>query len=133
MAPRRWAVISLTVMVTAEGIPYLAGLRLRESQTSAAAGNLKSALEDAAAARELEPWATSPYVQEALVEEEQGDLSDARRSIGQAIDHDRTDWTLWLIHTRLETEAGAIASARRSLDRMRSLNPRSPIVTSLPR
>jgi Flp pilus assembly protein TadD len=47
--------------------------------------------------------------------------------IGEAIDRDRTDWRLWLVSARIETEAGNITEARSDLRRAKSLNPRSPL------
>ena len=47
----------------------------------------------------------------------------ARRSTASEI-----DWRLWLVQARIQTKRGEIAAARRSLDRARELNPRSPLL-----
>jgi tetratricopeptide (TPR) repeat protein len=115
------------VAVTLQAVPLLGELRLDESRAAVRRGEPATARESALAARDLQPWATSPYLQLALVDEEAGDLRAARRAIGAALERDSADWRLWLVAARLETKAGAIAAARRSLDRARALNPRSPL------
>lgn len=79
------------------------------------------------AARGLQPWAASPYVQLALVEEQLGELDVARYWISEAIERADDDWRLWFIKARLETNAGDIDEARESLARARELNPRSQL------
>lgn len=106
-------------------LPLLVDLRLRESQRSAASGSYSQAVRAAIAARDLEPWASSPFLQLALVAESAGDLPSAERWIGAAIDRDRTDWRLWYVATRIETGLGKIHRARRDLAEVRRLNPRS--------
>ena len=73
------------------------------------------------------PWAASPYVQLALVYEQAGRLRAARAAIGSAIDRDSHDWSLWLVRARLETKAGAIDEALRSLERAQRLDPLAPL------
>jgi len=63
----------------------------------------------------------------ALVEERRGDLKASRRWIERAIERDSVDWRLWLVAARLATKAGDVPSARTSLLRAESLNPRSPL------
>lgn len=117
------------VLISAAAIPLLAQLELRSSQASARRENFAPAREAALRARDLEPWAASPYLQLALVQEEQADLFAARRSIESAIERDREDWRLWIVAARVETKLGDIAAARRSLARAVQLNPRSPLFT----
>jgi Tfp pilus assembly protein PilF len=78
-------------------------------------------------ARALQPWASAPYLQLALLQEQLGDLRAARGRIAEAIDRNDSDWRLWLVSARLETETGNIAKARSDLRRAKSLNPRSPL------
>lgn len=118
------------LLICAHAIPLLAGLKLRESQTAVARGNVDRAAADALSARNIEPWAASPYRQLALVTERVGALAAARRWIAEAIQRDPTDWQLWLIAARIETKAGAIPAARSSLERARQLNPRSPLFSA---
>jgi hypothetical protein len=120
------AVVAL-VCVAAQVIPFLAQNQLARSRSAAARGEGAAALAAARAARDIQPWAASPYLQLALVDERLGRLGTARSSIHEAIDRDGEDWRLWLIAARLETKAGAVARARRSLARAVELNPRSPL------
>jgi hypothetical protein len=121
------ATIGLSLIV-AQAIPLLAQTRIEDSRAAAVRGDLAKALDDANAARKLQPWAASPHLQLALVNEETGDLGSALRSIRRAIDNDPSDWRLRLVAARLEVKAGLIPQARRSLERARSLNPKSPLL-----
>jgi hypothetical protein len=114
--------------VCAQAVPLLADNELRASESAAGSGKLGEALKRAEAARSLEPWAASPRLQAALVAEQAGDLDAARRFIASAIDHDPSDWQLWLVSARLETKAGRIPDARRALAEARRLNPHTPIL-----
>ena len=120
------AVVALAV-IASQAIPLLAHIGVRESQEAARRGDAPEALDAALAARDVQPWAATPHLQLALVEEQFGDLSRAHAWIEAAIERDPSDWRLWLVKTRIETSAGRIADARGSLARARELNPRSPI------
>jgi tetratricopeptide (TPR) repeat protein len=122
-------VVALALMV-AEGIPLLSTMSIRHSQDAAAANDNAKALDDALAAKSIEPWAASPYLQIALVREQAAQLPEARTAIAQAIERDEVDWRLWLVKARLETKIGQIEQARESLARARELNPRSPLLSS---
>lgn len=135
--PRRRLLSAATTIVGVaflfgQAIPLLANLKIEQSREAVSAGRLDEALDDAFAARELQPWAASPHLQVALVAETAGELEPARAAIRRAIERDRSDWRLWLIAARLETKAGQFLEARRSLDRARALNPRSPLFADLP-
>ena len=124
-------VVALALFViTTEAIPLLAQTRIRDSQAAVERGDATTALDKARDARDLQPWAASPRLQLALVEEQTGDLGAARSSILEAIDNDPSDWRLWLVRARLETKSGAFARARRSLREAKRLNPRSPLFAS---
>ena len=124
--------VAATAVVVAEAIVLLAGVEVSESQAAARAGRLGPARAHAVAATRLEPWAASPYLQLALVEEHAGDLAAARRSIEAAIRRDREDWRLWLAAARIESRLGDATAAARSRARARSLNPRSPLFSQRP-
>src|SRR5262249_52090381 len=90
--PRRLAVALAAVvagaLVAAEAVSLLTDVEVRRSQADVRAGNLRLARSHAADAAKIEPWAATPYVQLALVDEAAGDLVSARGAIGQAIHHD---------------------------------------------
>jgi O-antigen ligase/polysaccharide polymerase Wzy-like membrane protein len=115
------------LVICAQAIPWLASMKLSGSQAAVRSGNGDAAFNDAADAKRIQPWAASPYLQLALVEEASGHLAAARNWIDKAIERDRENWRLWLVAARLETKAGDIATAARTLERAASLNPRSPL------
>jgi hypothetical protein len=124
-------VVAVAMFVIAtEAIPLLAQTRIRDSQAAVDRGDAAAALDKAHDARDLQPWASSPDLQLALVEEQTGDLRAARSSILEAIGNDPSDWRLWLVRARLETKAGAVSAARRSVREAKRLNPRSPLFAS---
>jgi Tfp pilus assembly protein PilF len=88
----------------------------------------KAAADDpCAVARSLQPWASSPYLQLALLAEQEGDLGPARRWIAGALERDPSDWRLWLVSARIETKTGSVTRARGDLAQARLRNPRSPL------
>jgi Flp pilus assembly protein TadD len=114
-------------LVLAQAIPLLAHGEIGDSQEAARRGDLGEALDEASAARDIEPWAATPYLQLALVAEQTGNLRVARRWTVDAIERDDRDWRLWLVLARLETKLGRTAAAERSLRRAVELYPRSPL------
>ena len=119
------------VLVAAQAIPFLAGEDVRRSQHRFAAGDLEGAREAATEARDIQPWAASPHLQLALVQERRGELLQARSAISKAIDRDPRDWRLWLTAARIDEAAGFTGQARAKLKRASLLNPRSPLFDSL--
>jgi O-antigen ligase len=114
-------------LIVGQGIALVKETRLDGSQAAVRRGDTGAALRAARAARDIEPWAATPYLQLALIEEQAGALAAAEARIRQAIERDRTDWRLWLTAARIQTKRGHIHAARRSYERARALNPRSPI------
>jgi Tfp pilus assembly protein PilF len=104
-------------------------VEVRRSQADVRAGDLRLARSHAADAAKIEPWAATPYVQLALVDEAAGDLVSARAAIGKARQRDDLDWRTWWIAARIERRLGYDTAAARSLTRARTLNPRSPLVS----
>jgi tetratricopeptide (TPR) repeat protein len=124
-------IVALALFVIAtEAVPLFAQTRIRDSQAAVDRGDAAAAVDKARDASDLQPWAASPHLQLALVEEQTGDLRAARGAILQAIDNDPSDWRLWLVRARLETKSGAVAAAGRSLREAKRLNPRSPLFAS---
>jgi O-antigen ligase len=119
------------LIICASAIPWLASIKLADSQAAVRRGDGDAAYSAAIDARRIQPWAASPYLQLALVEESSGRLGTALRSIQQAIDRDSENWQLWLVKARLETKSGLVKAGERSLRRAAALNPRSPLFSDL--
>jgi tetratricopeptide (TPR) repeat protein len=128
--PRAVVVAGALVVIACEALPLLTDAELRASQAAASIGDSAQARRHARAAVALEPWAVSPYVQLALVEEQDGRLRSAATAIHAALRHNERDWRSWLIAARIETKRGAIDKAKHSLMQAKQLNPRSPIFAS---
>jgi O-Antigen ligase len=114
-------------VMCAQAIPWLTDVQIKASAAAVDRNDGGSALRHALNAKNLQPWAASPYLQLALVQEQRQDLRSARGWIEDAIHRNPIDWRLWLVAARLETKAGDIAAARRSFLRASALNPRSPL------
>jgi O-antigen ligase len=114
-------------------VPMLSQDRLDESRAAAARGDTVAAIEAADDARAVQPWAATPYVQLALLEEQDGNLRAANRYIAKALERDRSDWASWLVAARVQTKAGFIGRGRRSLREAERLNRRSELFESLPK
>lgn len=109
--------------VVAAALPLLGEVQIRASESAAQANDERAALRHAEAARRLQPWAASPYLQLALLGERRGDFREASRRIHEAVERDTRRWELWVASARIDTKAGDIARARRSLARARALDP----------
>src|SRR6266511_1932136 len=125
------ALIGGWLLICAAAIPWLASIKLADSQAAVRRGDGDAAFSAAADAKRIQPWAAAPYLQLALVDEASGELSAARGWIEKAIDRDSENWRLWLVAARLETKSGDVATAERSLRRAASLNPRSPLFAGI--
>jgi Tfp pilus assembly protein PilF len=91
------------------------------------AGNFSKALTEAATAHRIEPEAATPWLQRALVLEQLDDVSGASQAIIQAEVRERNNWQIWLVASRIATEADQPTLALADYRRARSLNPTSPI------
>ena len=114
-------------LIVAETIPLLANMEVRRSQEAVDIGDLLEALDRAESAQSIQPWAATPYLQVALVQELGGQIDEAHASIEHALENDQSDWRLWLVAARIQTKAGDIAAARQSLAKARELNPKSQL------
>jgi O-Antigen ligase len=126
---RAGAVAVALFLALGEAVSLLTRLHIEESQAAVRRGDGDRAGREALAARDLEPWAASPYLQVALVEEVGGNLGAARDWIEEALERDPADWRLWLVASRIHAKAGALPEARASFARARQLNPRSTLFT----
>jgi hypothetical protein len=125
-APRGAVATLAAAAMIAIAIPFAATSAIRSSQAQARAGHLKAALDDAATAQRLEPYAATPRLQRALILETSGDLRDARASIAQAAARESTNWRIWLVCARIDAESGLAPAAVRDYRRAHALNPLSP-------
>jgi hypothetical protein len=123
--------VVIWLVICAQTIPLLAQLRIKDSRAAISRGDAKSAANAALDARNIQPWAASPYFQLALVSEQRGELRRAREWIERAIKHDERNWKLWLVSARLDTKLGDTVGATDSLRRAVELNPRSPLFSGL--
>jgi hypothetical protein len=131
---RRWrfglgvtALVGVWLLICAQGVPLFAQLRIKDSEAAVYRGDTAAAIRAAMDAENLQPWASSPYLQLALVYEREGLIAAARRSIKSAIKRDPQNWQLWYIAAKIEIELGDAAGAQKSLGHAYSLNPKSPI------
>lgn len=114
--------------IWAGGILFLTEVKLSDSREAASSGELASAAQDARDARTLQPWASEPRLQLALVEELAGKFQAANRNLGEAIERAPEDWQLWFVRARLGVKRGDVEEARAALGRARELNPRAPFL-----
>jgi hypothetical protein len=122
----RTAVVCLGLgLIVVEATPLLTDMRIRQSQGAVNRGDLAGATSRALSAVSLEPWAASPYLQVALVEEQKGTLASARSWIARALQRDPIDWHLWYVKARIESKQGDLVATRADLRQARRLNPRS--------
>jgi hypothetical protein len=105
-----------------------AGSHLSNSRDAFSAGNGDRARSEALAARAMEPWAASPYLQLGFVAEAEGHFGVAARWAHEAIRRSRQDWSMWATAAKFETEAGNIRAASHDLAVARRLNPRSLVL-----
>lgn len=120
------AVVGLAVAwITAVALigPLLVDREIDASNSAAAAGDLASAVDHAETAREIEPWATSPYVQLGLLAERKGEYETAIGRLDQAIHREEDSWLLYYLRARVEHAAGNTAAARADQREARRLNP----------
>jgi hypothetical protein len=119
------ALVAVAVVVP-QYVVLAAGSHLRNSQSAFKARDMARARSEAVAAKAIEPWAASPYLQLALVSEAEGNFTTASHWVNEAIDRSRRDWALWATATRIEIERGNATAAKRDLAEARRLNPNSP-------
>lgn len=123
--PRAAAVAVGIAAIVVQLLPVLSTVKVDASQAASREGRARAALGAAVDAQELAPWAVSPLLQLALVDETAGRNARARRWIGAGLERDTRDWRLWLVAARLDTKLGRIAVARKELARAIALHPRS--------
>jgi len=115
------AVLSLVAV----GVPLIGERTLRSSQEAAAAQRLSDAADRADAAAEIEPWAATPPLQQALVFAQQHRLGQAATAARRATQEEPTNWRPWYVLSQIENSRGNPDASEQAYDKARSLNPRS--------
>jgi tetratricopeptide (TPR) repeat protein len=82
---------------------------------------------EALAAKAVEPWAASPYLQLGQLAEGEGRYKLAHTWLEEAIDRSPQDWTLWLIAGQIDVYRGRVDAAARELRMAKLLNPRGSL------
>jgi hypothetical protein len=127
--PLRVAAAGFSVIAVLVQLPGLAStLDTRDSQTDFKNGATAPALSKATDAIAAEPWAASPYVQRALVEEAQGHLLAARTDLLRAQRREPTNYQHPLVLARVEAELGNVQAALADARLAKKLRPKSPFV-----
>ena len=121
------AALAAIVAIVVISIPLAATSLLRESEADARAGDLGAALSAARSAQNVQPYAASPRLQQALLLESQGDLGAAAEAAEAATERESTNWRTWLVLSRIEAELGDAPAAVSAYRRARSLNPFSEL------
>jgi O-antigen ligase len=120
----RLASVLAFALVAAQLVVLVADVEVGASRADVRAGRLGAAKSAALVGTRITPWAASPYVQLALVDESRGDFMGAGRAIRNATSRSPGDWRLWLVRARIEDDLGNFASEAASRARARALNPR---------
>ena len=128
VAGRVALVVAGVCVILAAALPLLTNREIQASQAAVRAGDLGAAFKRADNARKIEPWATSPYQQLALVSEQAQEYGDAQYWARKAIEHAPNDWQPWFLLTRFRAENGQITAAVITLQHTRELSPRSELL-----
>jgi hypothetical protein len=127
VAVRVGGVIAATAALVAIAIPLGAAGSLQDSQAAARRGDLGAALSDARAARGIEGFASLPLLQEAVLLESEGNLTQAAAAAMVATEREPDQWRAWVIRSRIDAESGRAKESLSAYRRARVLNPNSPL------
>jgi hypothetical protein len=124
----RLGIVGLSLAgLIAVAIPLASAASIRDSQNLVRSAQLGQALDAAATAKSIQPYAATPNLQEALIYEQAGDLKSAVASAHEATDDEPTNWRNWIVLSRLEARNGNADGAIAAYRHARDLNPRSPL------
>ncbi len=76
-------------------LPYKGASDVRASEQDVNRGRLDSALSEARSAADIQPYAATPRLQEALVLERQGKFGQAAAAARLATPKESTNWRTW--------------------------------------
>jgi tetratricopeptide (TPR) repeat protein len=124
-----WAggVAAAAIAIVLIYLPYRAQTDLRASESDVNAGRLDSALSEARSAADLQPYAASPRLQEALVLERQGKYDEAAAAAREATQKESTNWRTFFVLSRVEAERGDAKGSLAAFRRAKQLNPHSGV------
>lgn len=126
--PSRTAAVAVAVVcLVAIAYPLAVTSAVRRSQTAASAGNSSEALSEARTAVRLESGSASAQLQLAVVLEDRHELSAALAAATHATRDEPSNWSAWLVRSRLEAENENVTAAVATYRRARSLNPLSSL------
>jgi O-antigen ligase len=120
--------------------PLLVDHEIHGSNSAVAASNaatspatatqeFENAVNHADTARSIEPWAATPYLQLGLLAQAKGELPEAIHRLGQAIDREDHNWTLYYLRAKAEHQAGQNEAAQNDLNEAKHLNPLETCLT----
>jgi len=125
--PRVAVAVAALALMAVIAIPLASASLVRQSQEEASEGNVAAALSDARSAQNVEPFAATPHLQEALVLEEAGVLGPAAAASRAATERESTNWRTWVVLSRIEARRARALPALLAYRKARSLNPRSEL------
>jgi hypothetical protein len=113
------------VAVVVISIPLTMQKALDRSAADLKAGDLQGALDQAAEAGQIEPYAASPLIAQTIVYESAGDYRSALETAREATRRDSTNWQTWYLLARIQRWLGNEEAAIVAYERAVELNPRS--------
>ena len=123
--PARWALALVALACAAVMLPgLLSASELQRSSREVVRGDLPAAAAAARKAEQAGPWAASPHLQLALIDEQAGDLEGARAQLRAAGRREPTNWRVPFILSRVEAARGDAAAALKAYREARALRPR---------
>ena len=124
LAPAILTAALAVLALIAIGLPLASESAVEQSRQQVADGDLDSALGSARDAVAIEPFASTPRLQEATTLELMGRIDEAVAAAREATTKEPTNWRPWLVLSRLETKARDVDAALSAYEEAQSLFPR---------
>jgi hypothetical protein len=126
--PGRAALALIAALAAILQLPgLLSTTAIRRSQSAERAGDAALALAWARQAVRAEPWSASAYEQRALVLESAGRFRHAAGDLNRAISREPTNYSHWLLLSRVENELRNFGGAERDYTRAHALRPAASV------